>query len=172
MRKLKVLISCVCILTTMFTLCACSSEDEKMRKEYESLKEESNVKIGNSDTTTEQSEIEKTLTEFIQLVYNPNSQEDMDAGIELIKEYCTETEYNELKESVVYDSNKKADIDSVKINLMTDSSTEIIGKKEVVNIDRSYINSMGNTAKESTLIEFYINGKGLIYKHSIWNKTK
>lgn len=127
------------------------------KQTLEELKRQSTVEVG-----VRQDEAEAMLTDVVRMLYAPTSEEDVDSALENLKNYCTENEYNTLKEEAVYN---KSNIEIMETNVYYCSKQNSSDGRA-----REYVDVKVGNDDENTLylLEFIINSDGKIMEHKVW----
>lgn len=109
-------------------------------------------------------ELEDKLIKFVSNVYNPQKEEDIQDGIEIIKELLTDDQYREL---VSMAGDYKPEVKSSITNLLVGYSRD---QNNSDGMARGYVGFDLETDKykQEIVLEFVFNHGGQIFKHYIW----
>lgn len=150
-----ILIICIALL-----IVGCSAEEEEITLEdFKKLKEEVTLDCGLTVL-----ELESLMTRFAYNVYNPQKEDDIKKGIELIKGITTELEFNELLDIAgEYDPDIKNTVTNIEVKHSTKENNS--DGMERVFIEVTY---ELEGYKQNTALEFVFNHNNKIARHYIW----
>lgn len=155
----KVLLA-ILILSLVVQLFGCSKKNNEITQEkYDKLKQK--ITLSNGLTVLE---LEELMMRFVYSVYNPKSEEDLKAGVDLIKDIVTESVYDELLDTVQFNEGVVSNISNLEVRYSN-------GKNHSDHLSRVLckftLNSGGYS--QNIIIEFVMNDSGKIFKYYIWN---
>ena len=109
-------------------------------------------------------DLEDRIMKFIYFVYTPQSEEDIQKGLDSVKDLLTVGEYNTLLSETRYNEETRANMSDL---VVAYSSV----KNNSDGLDRIYVEFVltNDTSRQHKSLEFVMNPKGLIFKHYVWN---
>lgn len=147
------------IIATLSLFVGCGSSDIS-NSDYKNLKQESTLGIGYTTV-----ELQNLMLDFVNKVYSPQSQDDIDEGLKLLEGITTESEMNNLRQMAnKYDESKNGVVSSVQAYFGDE------GKSTKGSFQRVFIvyTMESSKIKQTNGIEFVINGEDKIFKHYLW----
>ena len=144
------------ILLTITSLCGCNNVGYR---DYKELEQETQLGLGLNYT-----ELEDMLIEFAYKVYMPRSEEDIQNGIELLKDIATDKEIASLK-SIAGTYNKDSTQKVTKVDVIYTN-----GKNNTDHMEHIYIEiGIENNGLKTQMIEFVVNPNNKIFQHKIYD---
>lgn len=153
MRKFMV----VTLLLFSVALVGCNKNDVT-KEDYNKLKESITITDGLTIV-----DLEDKIMNFVYNVYNPSNVEDIQEGIDSIKDILTENEYNDLISEARYNEDVQSSVDNVTVHYLPSSNSSD-------GMNRVYTEfSISSDNKEQKMaIEFVLNEDSKIFKHYLW----
>ena len=160
MKSIKYLLPAIVIIGMICGLVGCSyNKNTITTDDYNTAKK--NITLGCGLTALE---LKDLAFDFVQDVYNPSSSTDTIKGLDLLKPYMTNDEYNNLKSQLgSYNKSVKQTVSDMNV---------YFGPKEHMadHMDRLYIQFRlsGENSSSYKVVEFVFNGNNKIFKHYTW----
>jgi len=140
------------ILLLIILLTGCTKSSDITKEEYKRV--QNMAKLDNGMNIIE---FKDTILRFVYKVYNPQEEDDISEGLNIIKEISTTREYNELKSIAKFNAGKRSSISD--IDIQYSGKTRTVYVELGLKVDNYY---------QRIAIEFVLNNEGKIFKHYIW----